>query len=258
MITVVQIPARKDNYAYLLREPRGGLVATIDTPEVAPLVRALEERGWKLDYIFNTHHHGDHVGGNRELINRYGCRVFGAAKDAARIPGIQERLDAGSEFLFGEERVKVFGCDGHTIGHIAYWFPESKAVFVGDTIFSLGCGALFEGTARQMWESLERLRALPDDTLVYCAHEYTLENGAYALAAEPGNAALRARMREAREQRAAGLPTVPSTMGSEKACNPFLRPDSAELQRRVGMTGRELWEVFGAVRADKDAFDAAN
>lgn len=258
MIEVHQLPARKDNYAYVLREPASGLTAAVDTPEVKPIADFLDGRGWKLDFIFNTHHHPDHVSGNRELIARFGCKVYGAAKDAARIPGIDTRLFAGDEFLFGTEPVKVFGCDGHTIGHIAYWMPISRALFVGDTIFSLGCGGLFEGTPEQMWESLARLRVLPDDTLVYCAHEYTLENGAYALTAEPGNAALRARMREAEAMRAAGKFTVPSTLGSEKACNPFLRPESEALQRKVGMEGRELWEIFGAIRADKDAFDSRN
>lgn len=250
-----QLPARKDNYAYVLRTPEG-LTAAVDTPEVKPIVDFLEHKGWKLDFIFNTHHHGDHVGGNRELIDRYGCRVYGSAKDEARIPGITDRVHDGDEFHFGKERVKVIACDGHTVGHIAYWFPDSKAVFVGDTIFSLGCGFLFEGSAKQMWDSLARLRQLPDETRVYCAHEYTLENAAYAITAEPGNAKLKARIKEAESQLAAGKPTVPSTIGSEKACNPFLRPESAEIQKKVGMRGREPWEIFGAVRADKDRFDS--
>jgi hydroxyacylglutathione hydrolase len=256
MIEVHQLPARKDNYGYVIREPNSGLVATIDTPDAKPILAFLEGKKWKLDFIFNTHHHPDHVGGNRELMERFDCIVYGSAKDAARIPGISVKLNPGDEFKFGEESVKVFDCDGHTIGHIAYWMPASSALFVGDTIFSLGCGGLFEGTAKQMWESLARLRELPDATRVYCAHEYTLENGAYALTAEPSNNALQARMVEARAQRAAGKYTVPSTMGSEKACNPFLRPESAEIQRKVGGAGKELWEIFGAVRADKDRFDS--
>ena len=256
MIEIFQIPARKDNYAYILREPASGLVAAVDTPEVKPITDFLGERGWKLDFIFNTHHHPDHVGGNRELIRLYGCKVYGSAKDAARIPEIKFRLQPSDEFLFGEERVKVFGCDGHTIGHIAYWMPDSCAVFVGDTIFSLGCGALFEGTAKQMWDSLARLRELPPETLIYCAHEYTLENGAYAVTAEPGNQALRARLAECARLRAEGKFTVPSNLASEKACNPFLRPESLELQRHVGAVGKELWEIFGATRANKDEFDS--
>lgn len=255
MIEVFQLPARKDNFAYLLREPGSGLVAAVDTPDADVISSFLDGRGWRLDIILNTHHHHDHVGGNLALAQRYGCRIYGAAKDAARIPGIGERLRAGDEFQLGRERVSVFGCDGHTIGHIAYWMPESKLLFVGDTLFSLGCGGLFEGSPLQMWDSLARLRELPGDTLVCCAHEYTLENAAYALTVEPGNQALRDRVREAERQRAEGKPTVPSTLASEKACNPFLRPESSEIQRRLGVEGRELWEVFAAVRADKDRFD---
>ncbi len=254
MLQIHRVPARKDNYAFVLRSP-GGLTAVVDTPEVAPITRFLDERGWRLDIIFNTHHHGDHVGGNRDLIARYGCRVYGNALDAARITGLTNPVRGGDEFSFDGEKCRVISCDGHTIGHIAYWFPDSKAVFVGDTIFSLGCGFLFEGTPKQMWDSLSRLRELPGDTLVYTAHEYTLENAAYAVTAEPSNKALLARVKEAEALRAAGKFTVPSTMASEKACNPFLRPESAEIQRKVGMVGRENWEIFGAVRADKDRFD---
>jgi len=256
MIEVHQLPALSDNYAYVLREPASGLVATVDTPDAAVIHRFLESRGWKLDFIFNTHHHRDHVGGNRELIERYGCEVYGAGLDKARIPGISRELYAGDEFSFGRDRVKVFGADGHTVGHIVYWMPESSALFVGDTIFSLGCGKLFEGSPRQMWASISRLRELPEETLVYCAHEYTLENAAYALLAEPGNVALRARVKECEALRAVGKFTVPSTLGSEKACNPFFRPESAEIQRNVGAEGRELWEVFGATREAKDDFDS--
>jgi len=256
MIEVFQLPALSDNFAYVVRESNSGLTATIDTPDASVISRFLEGRGWGLDFIFNTHHHRDHVGGNLELRARYGSVVYGAKKDRARIPGISVELNPGEDFLFGTERVMVFGADGHTLGHIAYWMPASKALFVGDTIFSLGCGKLFEGTAREMWETLSRLRELPDDTLVYGAHEYTLENAQYALLAEPGNAALQERVKECRSLRALGKPTVPSTLGSEKACNPFLRPESAEIQRYVGAEGCPLWEVFGATRASKDEFDS--
>lgn len=258
MIEVHQIPALNDNFAYVLREPHSGLTASVDSPDAAPIIAYLEGRGWKLDFIFNTHHHRDHVGGNRALIERFGCRVYGSAKDEARIPGIEFRLHHGDEFSFGQEKVKVFGADGHTRGHIVYWMPESKALFVGDTIFSLGCGKLFEGSPQEMWATLSRLRELPEDTLVYGAHEYTLENAAYAVRVEPGNQALQQRVKQAAQLRAQGKPTVPTTLAQEKACNPFLRPESAEIQRNVGAQGKELWEIFGAVRADKDEFDSRN
>ncbi len=258
MIQIHQFPALSDNFAYVIREEKSGLVACVDTPESAPIIRFLESKGWKLDFIFNTHHHRDHVGGNRDLIERYGCEVYGAKKDKARIPGITRELEAGEEFRFGEEPVKVFGADGHTIGHIVYWMPESRALFVGDTIFSLGCGKLFEGSPQEMWTTLSRLRELPDDTMIYGAHEYTLENAQYALLAEPGNRELQSRVKECQTLRAAGKFTVPSTMASEKACNPFLRPESPDLQKYVGAEGKKLWEIFGAIRASKDEFDSRN
>jgi len=258
MIEVHQLAALNDNYAFLLREPVSGLVATVDTPDATVIRRFLDQKGWNLDFIFNTHHHRDHVGGNRELIERYEPEVFGSGKDKARIPGLTKELFDGDEFDFGHERVKVMGADGHTLGHIVYWMPESSALFVGDTIFSLGCGKLFEGSPQQMWTSLARLRELPGDTQIYCAHEYTLENAAYALLAEPGNLVLRARVRECESLRAVGKFTVPCSMENEKACNPFLRPESLELQRNVNAEGRELWEIFGATRAAKDEFDARN
>lgn len=255
MIEIVQIPVLADNYVYLLRG-QSGKVACVDPAVDEPVRRELESRGWRLDFIFNTHHHRDHVGANLALKAAYGCEIFGSKKDAARIPGIDRGWEHDDEFRFGNESVKVFGADGHTIGHIVYWFPESRALFVGDTIFSLGCGKLFEGTPEQMWGTLARLRELPDDTLVYCAHEYTLENAAFALRAEPGNPALVARVQEAEELRKMGRPTVPSLLGSEKSANPFLRPESPEIQERLNVESAQLWRVFAATRARKDRFDS--
>lgn len=257
MIEVVQIPVLSDNYVYLLREPNSGLVAVVDPAVPEPVRRALESRGWKLDFIFNTHHHRDHVGANLALKSTYGCTIYGAEKDRARIPGLDRGLRAAEEFPFGAEIVKVLGADGHTIGHICYWFPNSKLLFCGDTIFSLGCGKLFEGSAEEMWETLSRLRSLPEDTLVYCAHEYTLENAAYALKVEPGNPALIARIAQAEAARRSGQATVPTTLGGEKETNPFLRPESLEIQERLGVRGEPLWRVFAEIRGRKDAFDSS-
>lgn len=254
MTEIVQIPVLQDNFVYLLREP-GGKVACVDPAVAEPVRRELDKRGWKLDFIFNTHHHRDHVGANLQLQAAFACEIYGAAKDE-RIPGKSRSLKHGDEFLFGQEKVKVFGCDGHTIGHIAYWLPESKALFSGDTIFSLGCGKLFEGTAEMMWESLGRLRELPGDTLIYGAHEYTLENADFAIQAEPNNPELVARILEAKQQRSEGKNTVPTTVSKEKATNPFLRPESPEIQARLGAKGKNLWQIFGITREKKDHFDS--
>ncbi|RZA08325.1 MAG: hydroxyacylglutathione hydrolase [Proteobacteria bacterium] len=250
---MLQIPAFTDNYIYLLID--GEEAAVVDPGEAGPVIKALEDRNLKLRWILNTHHHRDHVGGNLELIDRFGCEVWGAAKDAARIPGIQRRLEVNEAFTLFGKKFQVMPADGHTVGHIVFHVPEARALFCGDTIFSLGCGKLFEGSPAQMWDSLSRLRDLPGDTLVYCAHEYTLENAAFALRAEPANPDLRARVTECETLRRGGNPTVPSTMAMECATNPFLRPESPILQKFAHMEGEELWKIFGKLRHCKDQFD---
>lgn len=254
-MNVAQIPVLQDNYVYLLFGANGA-TAVVDPAVAEPVIEALDARGLKLDFIFNTHHHRDHVGANIALKEKYGCEIFGCAKDAARIPGISRKLEPGEEFLFDGEKVKVFACDGHTIGHISYWFEKSAALFCGDTIFSLGCGKLFEGSPEQMWESLSHLRSLPAEAKVYCAHEYTLENASFALRAEPENLDLKARVAEAETLRRGGNPTVPMILANELLTNPFLRPESEALQKFVGKEGAPLWEVFGALRECKDRFDS--
>jgi len=226
----------------------------IDPAVHEPVLARLKAKGWRLTHILNTHHHGDHVGGNLALKNATGCTIVGYARDAERIPGIDVRVNDGDTYMFGQAPAKVIAVPGHTSGHIAYWFADSHALFCGDTIFALGCGRLFEGTAQQMWGSLSRLRALPDDTMIYCAHEYTQNNARFALTIEADNAALRARAAAVDAARAANRPTVPSAMGVERATNPFLRADAPGVARAVGLSVADPVGVFAEVRRRKDVF----
>lgn len=253
-LEIHQIPTRKDNYVYLLRDPGSGKVAAVDPSDAPPVIAKLDALGWKLDEILATHHHNDHVGGVPELKDKYGCTVVGPRADHDRIPNIDKDVGDGDTHRFGQAEARVFDTPGHMRGHISYWFPESKALFCGDTLFALGCGRLFEGTAQQMWTSLSKYRAVPDDTLVYCAHEYTQANARFALTVEADNARLVARAAEIDRLRAAGERTVPSTMGEERATNPFLRPKLPEFRKAVGMADASPAEVFGAIRTRKDNF----
>ena len=253
-LQVYQFPCRSDNYGFLAHDPTLNVTASIDTPEEGPINTALEEKGWRLTHILNTHHHGDHTGANIALKERWGCTIVGAANDAERIPGIDVRMADGDKYQFGSLIADVFEVPGHTTGHIAYYFSSEDIAFVGDTLFALGCGRLFEGTPEMMWNSLQKLMALPDETIVYCAHEYTQSNAQFALSVEPGNAELVARSQEIDALRAEGKPTVPTTIGLERATNPFLRPMSENLQETVGLSGADLVSVFTETRLRKDNF----
>ncbi|MAL79398.1 MAG: hydroxyacylglutathione hydrolase [Sneathiella sp.] len=253
-LEIHQIPVLNDNYVYLFRESDSGKVGVVDPAVTEPVLEKLAELGWKLTHIINTHHHGDHTGGNLALKEKTGCTIVGAKKDAARIPGIDIGLEDGDIFEFGSETARVFEVPGHTVGHIAYWFENSDALFCGDTLFALGCGRLFEGTPQQMWHSLEKFRALPDSTRVYCAHEYTEANGRFALSVEPDNAALKERFAEIVELRKRKKPTVPSTLGEEKATNPFLRADQPSLAAELHLSAHDPVEVFAETRRRKDSF----
>ncbi len=253
-LQIHQIPCLQDNYGYLIHDPDSGLTATIDTPDAAAIERALADRGWHLDYILNTHHHADHAGGNLALKKKTGCVIVGSRSDAARIPGIDILVGDGDSFALGSHRARVVETSGHTVGHICYLFEEDLAAFVGDTLFSMGCGRLFEGTPAQMWASMQKLIVLPDATRVYCAHEYTASNGRFAVTLEPQNAALATRVREVAALRAAGQPTIPSTIGLEKATNPFLRPASPEIRATLGLPAASDVDVLGEARRRKDHF----
>lgn len=234
------LPILSDNYCFLIREPASGLSAVVDPGTDAPVAARLEELGRGLDWIIVTHHHADHTAGIAGLKQRFACRVVGPAAEAARISGLDLEVAEGDDFALGEETAKVLATPGHTAGHISYHFPESKALFCGDTLFALGCGRLFEGDAPTMWQSLGKLMALPDDTRVYCGHEYTASNARFALSVDGDNPKLKARAKEIDALRARDEPTVPTTIGRERATNPFVRAKDAR--------------DFGRLRALKDRF----
>ncbi len=253
-LEIVQIPCLQDNYGYLIHAASAGLTAAVDTPDANAINDALKTRGWRLTHILNTHHHFDHTGGNMSLKGHWGCEVVGPAADDARIPGIDTTLADGDLFDFGGHDARVFDVPGHTRGHIAYYFAGDDVVFVGDTLFALGCGRLFEGTPAQMWTSLQKLLALPDETIVYCAHEYTEANARFALCVDPQNEALQSRAIKISEMRARGEPTVPTSIGLERRTNPFVRPESESLRQSLDMIDASNVEVFAEVRARKDRF----
>ena len=253
-LQIHQIPCLSDNYGYLIHDPEADMTAAIDTPDVGPIEAALRTHGWELTHILNTHHHADHAGGNLTLQEMTGCTIIGPRDEADKIPGIEKEVGDGDTFLFGTHEVRVLGVPGHTLGHIAYYFEEAEVAFVGDALFALGCGRVFEGTPDQMWASLEKIMALPDDTKVYCAHEYTQANAKFAITIEPGNADLVARVKEIGTLRARGEPTVPTSIGLERRTNPFVRPDSEGIQKMVGLSGASNAAVFTEVRHRKDNF----
>jgi hydroxyacylglutathione hydrolase len=237
-LKVHQFPCLSDNYGYLICDEATGQAACIDTPEARVILAELDKLGWKLAYIFNTHWHPDHAGGNAEIKAATGCTIVGPA-EVRRLSEIDREVSGGDVVELGETRFEVLESGGHTLGHIAYYDAADHVAFVGDTLFALGCGRLFEGTAEQMWASLQRLASLPDDTRVYCAHEYTASNARFALSVD-NDPALKARADQVFAARERGEWTVPSTIGLEKATNPFLRAGDAQR--------------FAEVRAAKDAF----
>lgn len=253
-LQVHQFICRTDNFGLLLHEPSSGATASIDSPDATAIGRELMARGWRLSHIFNTHHHHDHVPGNLELKRVWGCCIVGAKRDATRIPGIDVTLDEDAVFDFAGHAVRMIDTPGHTLGSVCYFLPDDQLLFTGDTLFSLGCGRLFEGSAADLWISLCKISALPDATLVYCGHEYTLANAEFALEMEPDNAALRQRAEAVRQQRRARQATLPVPLATEKATNPFLRPHSHEIRRRLGMEAASDVDVLARLRALKDEF----
>src|SRR5690242_189565 len=241
-----------DNFGYLIHDPATKATASIDAPEAGPIVKALEREGWKLTDILITHHHGDHVGGVAELKQKYGCRVVAPHDKKARIANADQRVGNGDVVKVGSLLARVLETPGHTLDHISYVFDTEKALFAADTLFSIGCGRVFEGNYPMMWDSLLKLRSLPDDFKLYCGHEYTASNVKFALTIEPDNAALKARAEEVTRLRAAGQPTIPSLLGEEKKANVFLRADDPEVAIKLRMKGAAAAEVFGELRERKN------
>lgn len=251
---VIVIPCLSDNYTYLVRCHHSEKTAVIDPGEAAPVTAELERRGWELDLVINTHHHHDHIGGNGELIAKYGAKLLGPRAETARIANMDETVAEGDAVLIGELAGRVFDVPGHTSGHVAFYFPAITALFSGDSLFALGCGRLFEGTPEQMWQSLCKFRDLPGSTLVYCGHEYTQANARFAKTIEPDNAILQARCQDIDGMRARNLPTIPSRLDVELATNPFLRADDPAVASALGMTGENPVAIFAEIRKRKDNF----
>lgn len=253
-LEILTIPCLSDNYAFLAHDAESGETALIDAPEAAPILAALAERGWRLTQVLLTHHHWDHVEGLAEILAAHPAQVTGAAADAHRLPPLDLQVSEGDSVRIGAEVGTVIDVSGHTLGHIAYYFPASHAVFTADSLMALGCGRVFEGTMPMMWASLSKLAALPPETVVYSGHEYTQANGRFAETVDPGNPALQARLRDIAAARAAGQPTVPSTLALELATNPFLRADDPDIRATLGMAGAPAAEVFAEIRGRKDRF----
>ncbi len=253
-LEIETVPCRSDNYAFLVHDRKSGATALFDAPETAPILSELHKHHWQLTHIFITHHHGDHIDAVADLVAAFHPEVIGAARDAHRLPPLDTAVQPGDVYDMWGREVQVFDAAGHTTGHVAYYLPRLGAVFTGDSLMALGCGRLFEGTSAQMWETLSRLAALPDDTIVCSGHEYTEANGRFAATIEPENPALRTRIKHTARARALGTPTVPSALALEKATNPFLRAGLHEVKAALGMETAADVDVFAHIRAAKDAF----
>lgn len=245
-------PCLSDNFGYLIHDPVTGATASIDAPEAGPIIETLKREGWTLTDILVTHHHADHVDGIAELKKKYACRVVAPFDNGTAIQDVDLRVKEGDTVKVGSLTARVFETPGHTLDHISYMFDDERALFCADTLFSIGCGRVFEGTYPMMWESLLKLRALPNDTRVYCGHEYTASNVKFALGIEPDNPALKARAEEVARLRAANQPTVPTLIRDEKEANTFLRADVPSVAAALGMTGKSPADVFGEIRERKN------
>ncbi len=253
-LEIVTIPCLSDNYAYLAHDEATGATAVVDVPEAAPILNVLSKRDWRASHILITHHHDDHVAWVRALAAATGARIVGAAADRHRLPPLDEAVKPGDTVRIGMDTGQVIDVSGHTLGDVAYYFPDSSVVFTADSLMALGCGRIFEGTPEMMWQSLSRLAALPPETLVCSGHEYAQSNARFALTIEPANPALISRSNAITEARKAGRPTVPTTLSLELATNPFLRANLPEVKALIGLPDASDAQAFAEIRARKDRF----
>jgi hydroxyacylglutathione hydrolase len=253
-LEIEQFICRSDNFGVLVHDPASGLTASIDAPEEGPIREKLQERGWRLDRIFTTHHHGDHVEANLALKAAFNCTITGPAAEADRIPGIDQQVKGGDVVRLGDIDLRVIDTPGHTLGHVSYHVPSERIAFTADTLFAMGCGRVFEGTPAMMFASLEKLRALPDATRIYCGHEYTETNARFALTVDPDNADLVRRYEEVKRLRAAGKMTLPTTIAEEKRTNPYFRVDAPPVRLLLQMENAPSVDVFAEIRRRKNSF----
>lgn len=253
-LDIVTLPCLSDNYAFLIHDADSGDTAVVDVPESSVISEALTARGWTLSHVLLTHHHWDHIDGLTALLEVHPAKVIGASADAHRLPDLDVAVAEGDTFQLGGETVQVLDVSGHTVGHIAFYLPETGAVFTADSLMAMGCGRLFEGDPDMMWTSLSKLAALPPETIVCSGHEYTEANARFAVTVDPNNPALDARVDAIKAARAKGEPTVPSTLAEEIATNPFLRATAPEVKAHIGMADASDAEVFAEIRARKDSF----
>jgi len=251
---ITPIPCLTDNYAYIINDNISKKVGVVDPSEASPIISFLNKNKLKLNYILNTHHHFDHIGGNNELKKLFNAKVVGFFGDKHRIPGIDITLKDNEKWTFGNSLVKILHIPGHTLGHICFFFEKEKIVFTGDTLFSLGCGKIFEGDHIQMLKSLNKIKELPKDTKIYCGHEYTYKNAEFCIKYDTGNADLKKKFEIIKKLRLQNLPTIPTTLEDELSSNIFLRCDQNDLKIKLNMQNQEDYKVFRKVRDLKDGF----